>query len=56
MQWNPMTPLIDAVRDVLIRGQIPGASFAYATAASVFFLLAGWLVFHRSEFLFAENA
>jgi ABC-type polysaccharide/polyol phosphate export permease len=55
MELNPMTPIIDAFRDVLIRGQLPGPSFGYATAVSAVVFIGGWLVFHRSEFLFAEN-
>ncbi len=55
MMLNPMTPIIDAYRDVLIRGSVPGRMFAFSAVFSVFFLLIAWLSFHRTEFKFAEN-
>jgi len=55
MQFNPMTPIVEAYRDVLIRGVVPGPYFAAAGALSVVLLLWAWLTFHRAEFQFAEN-
>jgi lipopolysaccharide transport system permease protein len=56
MTLNPMTPIIDGYRDVLLRGHIPSAgSFVITTVASAVFLLLAWLVFHRAEYEFAEN-
>ena len=56
LSLNPMTPIIEAYRDVLLRGTLPAAGpFAYAAAASLVVLLGGWLVFHRAEFKFAES-
>jgi len=55
MRINPMTGIIDAYRDVLILGQIPGWPFAAVAAASVVLLAVSWVVFHRAEFEFAEN-
>ncbi|AMY10069.1 Teichoic acid translocation permease protein TagG [Luteitalea pratensis] len=55
MQWNPMTPIIEGYRDILIRGVMPGAPFAVVALGSVVFLLWAWLSFHRAEFQFAEN-
>ena len=53
---NPMAPIIDAYRAVLLRGELPAAGpFALASALSFLFLALGWLVFHRAEFEFAEN-
>lgn len=53
---NPMTQIIDGFRSVLLYGQLPDAAPFAATAAVSFALLAaGWLVFHRAEFTFAEN-
>jgi lipopolysaccharide transport system permease protein len=53
---NPMTPIIDAYRDVLIRGISPfSRAFVIATVVSVLTLAIGWLLFHRAEFQFAEN-
>jgi lipopolysaccharide transport system permease protein len=56
LRLNPMTPIIEAYRDVLIRGQAPFNSwFLAASAASLVLLVGGWLLFHRAEFQFAEN-
>ena len=56
LQLNPMTPIIDAYRAVLIRGELPPAGpFAIAAALAVVTLAVGWTVFHRAEFKFAEN-
>jgi ABC-type polysaccharide/polyol phosphate export permease len=55
MHFNPVTPIIEAYRDVLIRGVVPGPVFGYAAAMSVIMLFAAWLAFHRAEFQFAEN-
>jgi ABC-type polysaccharide/polyol phosphate export permease len=53
---NPMTTIIDAYRTVLFRGTIPEAgSFLTVTLVSFIVLAAGWLVFHRAEFKFAET-
>lgn len=56
MQLNPMTPIIEGYRDVLLRGQLPDtASFLVTTAASAAFLVIAWVVFHRAEYAFAES-
>ena len=56
MILNPMTPIIDAYRSVLLRGELPVAGpFLGASLAAVGILGAAWLVFHRAEFRFAEN-
>jgi lipopolysaccharide transport system permease protein len=53
---NPLTPIIDAYRSVLVFQRLPPLDdLAYATAVSAVTLVGGWLVFHRSEFAFAEN-
>lgn len=53
---NPMTPLIDAYRDVVLFNRAPSpAGFAYVTGLSVLLLGASWLSFHRAEFKFAES-
>jgi ABC-type polysaccharide/polyol phosphate export permease len=52
---NPMTPIVEAHRDVLIRGSWPSAGFGYVGVAAVIFLGIAWLGFHRAEFRFAEN-
>ena len=56
LSLNPMTPIIDGYRAVLLRGTLPDpGAFGYATAVSVLVLCVGWFAFHRSEFRFAEN-
>jgi ABC-type polysaccharide/polyol phosphate export permease len=53
---NPMTQLIEACRAVLLYGRLPAAGPFTATAVlSILVLFAGWQVFHRAEFTFAEN-
>ena len=55
LQLNPMTPIVDAYRSVILLNSPPGAAFGPVAVASVLFLSLAWLVFHRSEFEFAEN-
>ena len=52
---NPMTPIIDAYRNVLLLGQWPPAAFGGAAAVTVVALAATWWLFHHSEFEFAES-
>ncbi len=53
---NPMTPIIDAYRAVVLHGEPPAAGpFLGAAAFSVALLAASWLAFHRAEFRFAES-
>ena len=53
---NPVTIIIDAYRDVLLRGTLPPAApFVAAGCFSAVLLLAAWIVFHRGELTFAEN-
>jgi lipopolysaccharide transport system permease protein len=56
MRLNPMTPIIDAYRSVLLFGDPPfSRAFAGAAVASFGVFMIAWLVFHRAEFRFAEN-
>ena len=55
LQFNPMTPIIDAYRAVLLRGELPSESFVVSIVVSMATLIVGWLLFHRAEFQFAEN-
>ena len=56
MAINPMTPIIDAYRSVLLLGQLPPAApFAAAAAAAFATLSVAWVLFHRAEFRFAES-
>ena len=53
---NPMTPIIDAYRMVILWGQWPDIPTLLATATvSVLTLGSAWLIFHRAESSFAEN-
>lgn len=56
LQFNPLTPIIEGYRDVLLRGRTPDpVSFLITTALSALFLVVAWVVFHRAEYEFAEN-
>jgi lipopolysaccharide transport system permease protein len=56
MAFNPMTPILDGYRDVLLRGVVPdSATFLVTTIISAILLVVAWVVFHRAEFSFAEN-
>ena len=53
---NPMTPILDAYRSVLLEGRLPALGpFAAVAAFSVVLLAGSWLAFHRAEFQFAER-
>jgi len=53
---NPMTPIINAFRDVVIAGRMPNAMELWpATAMAVVVFAVGWTIFHRVEFTFADN-
>ena len=56
MAINPMTPILEAYRDVLLRGRLPDPpSFLLTAAVSAVALFVAWVVFHRAEYEFAEN-
>lgn len=56
LSLNPMTPIIDAFRSVLVYGSAPSlARLAGAALISFLTLAAGWYAFHRAEFRFAEE-
>lgn len=56
MTLNPMTPILEAYRDVLLRGRFPEpTAFLVTTAVSVVLLITAWIIFHRAEYEFAEN-
>jgi lipopolysaccharide transport system permease protein len=57
LQLNPLAPIIDGYRAVLLRGELPHpVAFPAAAAFSLCLFAIGWLVFHRAEYAFAENA
>jgi lipopolysaccharide transport system permease protein len=57
MYLNPMTPIVDGYRRAMVMGENPltPAFAATAVIASVMFV-AAWILFHRAEYTFAENA
>lgn len=56
LQLNPMTPIIEAYRSVVLMGTVPALGpFAAAAAIAFVTLAVGWYLFHRAEFQFAEN-
>jgi len=56
LNLNPMTPIINAYRDVVIAGRLPDLiDLGPAILAAVVFFSAGWIIFHRVEFTFADN-
>jgi lipopolysaccharide transport system permease protein len=56
LQFNPMTPIIDAYRSVLLRNELPAMTpFAAASMLAFLTLAVGWVWFHRAEFQFAES-
>jgi lipopolysaccharide transport system permease protein len=53
---NPMTPIIDAYRAILLHGKPPAPGHAaWAVGVSIVLLAASWVAFHRAEFEFAER-
>jgi homopolymeric O-antigen transport system permease protein len=57
LRLNPMTPIIDGYRATILHGQLPAfGPLAIAASVSLATLLAGWLIFHRAEYRFAEYA
>ncbi len=56
LHLNPMTPIIDAYRDVLLRGKIPDmGTFGYAVVISLITFLSGWIIFYKMQHKFAEK-
>jgi ABC-type polysaccharide/polyol phosphate export permease len=54
---NPMTPIIEGYREVILNGQLPAAGpLGAAAAGSIALFGVAWLLFHRAEYKFAENA
>lgn len=52
---NPMTPILDAYRDVLLLGRFPDMfTLGLLAVMAVVGLAAAWLTFHRAEYQFAE--
>ena len=56
LRANPMTAIVEAYRSVLLYGTTPDpVLFGCVAALSLVLFPSAWLLFHRSEFRFAEN-
>ena len=56
LRLNPMTPIVEAFRSTVLYNRPPEPwGLLYASIASVVLLAGAWLLFHRSEFKFAES-
>ena len=55
MSLNPMTPILEAYRDVLLRGRAPDTAFLVVGGAAAVCVVVAWVIFHRAEFEFAES-
>lgn len=56
LRFNPMVPIINAFRAVVIGGRaFDPTAFAVVALGSVGALFAAWIGFHRAELRFAEN-
>ena len=57
LNLNPMTPILDAYRDVLLRGKLPDINtLGYAFIISIVIFLLGWIIFYKMQCKFAEKA
>jgi ABC-type polysaccharide/polyol phosphate export permease len=54
LRLNPMTPIIEGYRAAPVTGGNP-LTRAFAAAVSMLTLAVIWVVFHRTEYTFAEN-
>jgi lipopolysaccharide transport system permease protein len=55
LRMNPMTPIIDGYRAVILLNAPPPAALGTAAAVAVTLCVGAWLLFHRKEFQFAES-
>jgi lipopolysaccharide transport system permease protein len=55
LELNPMAPLIDAFRAVVVLQQAPDERFVGAALFGAVLFVGAWAWFHVSEFAFAEN-
>jgi ABC-type polysaccharide/polyol phosphate export permease len=54
LRLNPMTPILEAYRSVLLLNAPPPAALGAAAVLAAVAFIGAWLVFHRLEFRFAE--
>lgn len=56
LNLNPVTPILDAYRNVLLRGEFPDLhTFGYAAIISSILFLTGWIAFYKMQYKFAEK-
>jgi lipopolysaccharide transport system permease protein len=56
LNLNPVSPILDAYRDVLLRGKLPDMNtFGYATIVSIIIFVSGWIIFYKMQYKFAEK-
>ena len=51
---NPLAPLAESWRAILLDGDLPGAELASSAGLTVVLLAAGWLTFRKLEDSFAD--
>lgn len=57
LNLNPMTPILDSYRDVLLRGKLPDWSgLGYSAFVSVILFFISWVIFYKLQYKFAEKA
>jgi lipopolysaccharide transport system permease protein len=57
LNLNPMTPILDAYRDVLLRGVLPDRGpIIYVFIVSFLLFFVGWVTFYKFQDKFAEKA
>jgi lipopolysaccharide transport system permease protein len=55
LRLNPMTPIVEGYRAVLLMNSAPSIDLLPTAALSLALLGVAWVTFHRLEFKFAEN-
>jgi ABC-type polysaccharide/polyol phosphate export permease len=56
LHLNPMTPIVEGYRAVMITGDSPFTPwFGISAAVSLVILVWAWILFHRAEYSFAER-
>lgn len=54
MRINPLAPIMEGWRDVLLDGELPGASLALAAGLTALAVALGWWTFHALQDAFAD--
>ncbi len=56
LRLNPLSSIVDAYRNALVSGQNPlTPTFGMTALVALVSFVVAWIVFHRSEYRFAEN-